>query len=100
MPPGRPAFPRTSLARIVMAFFLRASSTPDTRFLEWKVRLFTIGAVLALAGMYLELHWMVGVAIGFLVAGFSLRFARAGSGDAGSREGSEEEDPTGDTEGG
>jgi hypothetical protein len=57
-----------------MAFFHRRSAPTDARFLEWKVRLFTIGAVLALAGMYLELGWMVGVAIGFLVAGFALRF--------------------------
>jgi len=57
-----------------MAFFHSRSATPDPRFLEWKVRLFTIGAVLALAGMYLELDWMVALAIAFLVAGFTLRF--------------------------
>ncbi len=57
-----------------MAFFHNRSTTSDPRFLEWKVRLFTIGAVLALAGMYLELDWMVALAIAFLVAGFTLRF--------------------------
>lgn len=43
-------------------------------WLEWKVRLFTVGAVLALAGIYLEESWMVYAAIAVLAAGVGLRF--------------------------
>lgn len=49
------------------------------RFLEWKVRLFTVGAVLALAGMFLEETWLVRVAMGVLAAGLLLRFLPAGA---------------------
>jgi hypothetical protein len=65
-----------------MAFFHRPSARPDTRLLEWKVGLFASGAVLALAGMYLDLRWMVGLAIGVLVAGFALRFTPRPNEDA------------------
>lgn len=44
------------------------------RYLEWKVRLFTLGAVLAVVGMALNQTWMTGGAIGVLVAGMMLRF--------------------------
>lgn len=43
-------------------------------WLEWKVRLFTVGAVLAVAGMAMEEDWLVWTAIGVLGAGFILRF--------------------------
>lgn len=32
-------------------------------YLEWKVRVFSVAAVLALAGMYLEERWMTGLAL-------------------------------------
>ena len=32
-------------------------------YLEWKVRAFSVAAVLALAGMYLEERWMTGLAL-------------------------------------
>lgn len=44
------------------------------RYLEWKVRLFTLGAVLAVVGMALNQNWMTWGAIGVLVAGMMLRF--------------------------
>lgn len=43
-------------------------------WLEWKVRLFTVGAVLAMAGIYLDESWLVYAAIAVLVAGVGLRF--------------------------
>ncbi len=43
------------------------------RHLEWKVRIFTVGAVLALAGMYFDRSWMVLAAIVVLGAGMALR---------------------------
>ena len=48
------------------------------RFLEWKVRLFTLGAVLAVVGMATNQGWMTWLAIGVLVAGMMLRFLPGG----------------------
>jgi hypothetical protein len=55
---------------------VRASRRRDlsTHHLAWRVRLFGIGAVLALAGVYLDRSWLVNVALGVLVVGFALRF--------------------------
>lgn len=44
------------------------------KYLEWKVRLFGVGAVLALAGLYLDERWMTGLAILVLLAGMLVRF--------------------------
>jgi len=51
---------------------------PDRRrlagpWLEWKVRFFATGAVLGLAGIYLDERWMVGAAIVVLLIGMALR---------------------------
>lgn len=43
-------------------------------FLVWKVRLFAVGAAIALAGMALTWRWLVWVGIGTLAAGMALRF--------------------------
>lgn len=58
-----------------MAFLHRSSGPVDRRFLEVRIALFTVGAVLGLAGIYLDIGWMVGVAIGVLAVGFVIRFA-------------------------
>ncbi len=74
-----------------MAFFYR-SGPVDTRFLEWRVGLFTVGGGLALAGMLLvKSDWMVVVAIVILVAGFTLRFVPR-SGDVADEEEEDEDD--------
>jgi hypothetical protein len=44
------------------------------KYLEWKVRLFSVAAVVALAGIYLESRWLTGGAILILAAGLLLRF--------------------------
>jgi hypothetical protein len=44
------------------------------RFLEWKVGLFSVAAVLGLAGIYLQDRWMTGGAILVLLAAMALRF--------------------------
>lgn len=49
------------------------------RYLEWKVRLFTLGAVLAVVGMALNQSWMTWAAIGVLVVGMLLRFLPDGT---------------------
>lgn len=53
------------------------------RHLEWRVRLFGAGAILAVVGMAADAEWLVNVAIVVLVVGFSLRFVpeRGGEGD-------------------
>lgn len=52
----------------------------DRPHLEWKVRLFAAGAVLGLAGMYLEERWLTGGGIAVLLAGVLLRFLPGGDG--------------------
>ena len=50
--------------------------------LEWKVRMFTVGAVAAMAGIYFEERWMTGSAIVVLIAGALLGLLpRRDSGD-------------------
>lgn len=51
----------------------RRSDRP-ARHLDLRVKLFAVGALLALAGMYLDRPWLLNVAIGVLVGGFFLRF--------------------------
>jgi hypothetical protein len=48
------------------------------RFLEWKIRLFSVAAVLALAGIYLDERWMSGTAIVVLAGAMLLRFLPGG----------------------
>ena len=47
------------------------------RFLEWKVRIFATGAVLGLAGIFLDEEWLRIAAIAVLAAGVLLRFLPA-----------------------
>jgi len=47
-----------------------------SRSLEWKVRIFTLGAVLALVGVYLDERWLTGIAIVVLFSGMMLHFGR------------------------
>ena len=44
------------------------------RLLEWRIRLFGIGAVLGLAGIFLKASWLVTVALVVLLAGVVVRF--------------------------
>jgi hypothetical protein len=58
-----------------MPFFLdRGRDGEDDPWLLAKVRLFAIGAGLALGGILLDSEWLVWAAIGALVAGVLLRF--------------------------
>jgi hypothetical protein len=43
-------------------------------FLEWKVRIFSGAAAIALVGIALDQRWMTGTALGLLVGGVLLRF--------------------------
>jgi hypothetical protein len=61
------------------------------RWLEWKVRLFAVAAVLAMCGIYFEERWMTVLALVVLLGTMSFRFLgeRDSAGDA------EEEDAEG-----
>ncbi|MGD2044715.1 MAG: hypothetical protein PVJ80_05260 [Gemmatimonadota bacterium] len=50
------------------------------QYLEWKVRIFSVAAVLALVGIYLESGWMTIAAIGLLLVGLLLRFLPGATG--------------------
>jgi hypothetical protein len=63
-----------------MVFMERNRRADDYPWLQWKVRLFAIGAGLALGGVILEWGWLIPAAILVLVAGFALRFLPGGTG--------------------
>lgn len=42
--------------------------------LEWRIRLFGVGAILAVAGIATESRWLINVAIAVLALGALLRF--------------------------
>ena len=44
------------------------------KYLEWKVRLFSVAAVVALVGIYTERRWVTGAAIVILMSALLLRF--------------------------
>jgi hypothetical protein len=54
------------------------------RWLEWKVRLFAVAAVLAMCGIYFEERWMTLLALVVLLGTMSFRFLgeRDSAGDA------------------
>ena len=52
----------------------RKRGSGEDRFLAWKVRLFVVGAALALAGIGMSLSWIVWAGVGVLLAGLVLRF--------------------------
>jgi len=54
-------------------FFLDRSRRSGPR-LEWKMGAFTVGAAMALTGIYFEQRWLTGVAILVLGAGAFLNF--------------------------
>jgi len=63
--------------------------------LEWKIRLFAAGAVLGLAGMYLEERWLTGAGIVVLAAGALVRFVPVGIGPKETDEDSDSRDAGG-----
>jgi hypothetical protein len=62
-----------------MIFLNRKGAGPDTH-LEWKVRIFLLGAALAMAGVGLDSTLLTTLAIVVLVAGAALRFLPTGKG--------------------
>ncbi len=46
----------------------------SSHYLVWKVRIFSVAAVIALVGMYLNNPWITGTALVLLLSGMLLRF--------------------------
>ncbi len=83
-------------ASICPLFFLTRSRKRSLKHLEWRVRLFGAGALLALVGISLQLSWLIYTAIAVLCAGMALRFLEGSSpddGDPDSHEGESDGDP-------
>lgn len=57
-----------------MAFISQRRPRGPGRFLEWKIRLFVVAAILLLVGMARQLDMLVVVAIAVLAGAFVLRF--------------------------
>ena len=83
---SRRAFPLPQLRPGVLLGFLAllpagrteeidALAAQDDAFVVWKVRLFALGAALALVGMASTRRWLVWAGIAALAAGLALRFA-------------------------
>lgn len=56
--------------------FFRRGVADDDPWLQAKLWLFSIGALLALLGMFLENDWLIGAAGVVLLAGLLLRFVK------------------------
>jgi hypothetical protein len=56
-----------------VSLLLDRKRSADRRLL-WNVRLFSVGAVLGIASIYLEERWMTSAAILVLLGGVALRF--------------------------
>ena len=54
--------------------FLDHSPGRPVRHLKWRLRLLSVGAAVAVVGIYLDSHLVVWIAMAFLVASFLLRF--------------------------
>jgi len=64
--------------------------------LEWKVRLFSVAAVLVVLGLYFGERWMTGAAIVILLGAMLLRFLPH-AGDAAHEEADEDDDVSGES---
>jgi len=81
---------------VTVLLFVDRSRRSD-RFLEWKVRIFTLAAALVVVGMYLDARWMTGVAIFLLASAMLLRFL-PGAGAAHRDQEDEDDGQNGDAE--
>lgn len=71
----------------LLVFLDRSRKADEYPWLLWKVRLFVIGAGLAVGGMLLEMDWVVFAAIVVLAAAFLVRFLPGGRGEVKGDEG-------------
>ena len=71
---------------MLLSLFYRTRRS--TALLDWRIGAFFLGAVLGLAGIFLNISWLVTTALIVLLGGIVLR------GLAGRDSGSEEQEPT------
>ena len=60
-----------------MLFSMLHSMKAGAALLEWRIATFFLGAVLGLAGIFLNISWLVTVALVVLLLGVALRMAPA-----------------------
>lgn len=70
----------TPALAFLLLFVDRSRKADAYPWLPWKVRLFLLGAALAVVGMAMESRLLVGIAIGVLALGFLVRFLPGGTG--------------------
>ena len=58
--------------------FLNRSQRPPVEHLEWRIRIFGVGAILAVVGIWSNQAWLVNLAIGVLAVGLVLRLLNCG----------------------
>ena len=74
--------------------FIDRSRDRPVRHLEWRVRIFGAGAILALVGMWAQWRWLITVALAVLLLGFLLRFLPPRDGGTGENGESHSRDTT------
>lgn len=79
-----------------MSFFTQTRASGPGRFLQWKVRLFAVAAVMLLIGMAREIDWLVAAAIAILAVAFVLRFFEKEPETAGEEEFDDDDEHAGD----
>ena len=67
-------------------------SAPSMAYLEWRIRIFGAGAILAMVGIFTAQGWLIDVAIGVLLIGFAMRFLKGRRGPVSDGDVSEEND--------
>lgn len=71
-----------------MSLFHDQSKRADPH-LEWKVRIFSVAAVVGLCGIYFNERWMTGIAIVLLASAMMLRFVVVAPEEEGHEQGSD-----------
>jgi hypothetical protein len=62
-----------------LVFLDRRRRSDSPWVVDWKIRLFVIGAALAVAGIITQIDWLVTSAIVILIIGFALRLLPRGA---------------------
>jgi hypothetical protein len=62
---------------------MRPDRSPEreVKYLEWRVRIFSVGAVIAVFGLYYDNAWIIWAALAVLLTGFLVRFMPQGGGE-------------------
>jgi hypothetical protein len=72
--------------------FVSRRHGPASPHLEWRIRLFGVGAILGVAGIVASLRWMIWLALAVLLVGVLLRFLPAVRSEASGGDPKEDDD--------